>query len=88
MKNKMTVFNSSSINADSIKIVVTNGDNKLFEHTYHYGYDVSWKKDYATKTKPFDKDLIAAIAEEFEIKPEDIEYAKGVNVFQQSMEAK
>ena len=88
MKNKMTVFNGSSINADSIKIIVTNGDNKLFEHTYHYGYEISWKNDYATKTKPFDKDLIASKAEEFGVEPKDVKYTKGVNVFQQSMEAK
>lgn len=71
-KNTMTVFHGSSINADNIKIVITDGENKLFKETYHYGYNVSWKKEFATKDKPLDNDLIEAKAKEFSVELEDV----------------
>ena len=86
MAIKMIVFKGSSINADNFKIVVTDGEDTLFEKTYYYGYNVSWKREYATKDKPFDDDLIASIAQTYGVELKDVTYAKGVNVFQSSQQ--
>jgi hypothetical protein len=82
MEKKMEVFEGSSINADTIKIVITEGEKKLFEKKYYYGYDINWNKAFSDK--PFDKDLIASLALTYGIDQKDIKYSKGENIFRDS----
>ncbi len=81
MAIKMTVYEGSSLNADTFRIVVTDGEDKLFDKTYYYGYNASWKRDFATKAKPFTDDIIASIANTYGVELKDVTYAKGMNVF-------
>lgn len=85
MTIKMTVFKGSSINADNFKIVVTDGETKLFEEMYYYGYNVSWKRAYVTEDKPFDDDVIASVAQKYGVELNDVVQAAGVNVFKSSL---
>ncbi|MDD5769180.1 MAG: hypothetical protein PHW55_11430 [Methanothrix sp.] len=77
----MTVIQGSSLNANNFKIVVTDGDDKFFEKMYYYGYNASWKREYATKDKPFEDDLIASTAAQYGVELKDVTYTKGMNVF-------
>lgn len=82
MAVKMTVFSGSSLNADNFKIVVTNGEDKLFEQMYYFGYNASWKREHVTKDKPFEDDIIASIAKTYGVELKDVIHAKGANIFQ------
>lgn len=86
MKNKMTVLKGSSINADNLTIIIIDEENKLFEQTYYYGYDVSYNPMFVSEETPLDEELIKEKAKEYNINIEDIQYGEGRNIFKEFME--
>lgn len=72
---KMSVYEGSGVNADTLRIVVQDGESTAFDKKYYCGYDYSWSEIFATPEKPLKRDLIQQIAEQFDVK--DIEYLEG-----------
>ena len=81
----MKVLKGSGLNADTIEIIVTDDSSELFRNKYYYGYDISYNPSWATKDKPYDKELVKSIASQYKISDEQIEYGEGVNIFKDSM---
>jgi hypothetical protein len=81
----MKVLEGSSINADTLEIIIEDDSNVAFSQKYYYGYDVSYNKDWATEDKPLDINLINKIASEYNIQLSEIIYAEGTNVFKESL---
>lgn len=82
----LKVTKGSSINADSVKLTVIEGWNILFSQDYHYGYDCSYDRQFATETKPYIEDIIQDVATEYGVKPENIIRSdNGKNVFRDSI---
>ena len=77
----MEVLKGSGLNADTIEIIITHESSEIFKKKYYYGYNVSYNTTFATKDKPFDKDLIQDIAKQYNISFDSITYGQGVNIF-------
>ena len=80
MINKMKVLKGAGVNADTLEIIVTKGEEEVFYQKLYYGYNVSWKKEFATEQKPYDKDLIEQVAKQYGV--EEVEYGEGVRLTQ------
>ena len=80
MVNKMKVLKGAGVSADTLEIVVTKGEEVLYQRKFYYGYEVSWKKEFATEQKPYDKDLIEQIAKQYGVPLEEVEYGEGVRL--------
>ena len=78
MINKMKVLKGAGVNADTLEIIVTKGEEEVFYQKLYYGYNVSWKKECATEQKPYDKDLIEQVAKQYGV--EEVEYGEGVRL--------
>lgn len=69
MYYKMYITKGTHVNADSIQILVCqhhlSSCKEVFRKEYCFGYDVSYKKEYATKEKPFIDDLIEDIQSKY-----------------------
>ena len=78
MINKMKVLKGAGVNADTLEIIVTKGEEEVFYQKLYYGYNVSWKKEFATEQKPYDKDLIEQVAKQYGV--EEVEYGEGVRL--------
>ena len=78
MINKMKVLKGAGVNADTLEIIVTKGEEEVFYQKLYYGYNVSWKKAFATEQKPYDKDLIEQVAKQYGV--EEVEYGEGVRL--------
>ena len=72
---KMLVYEGTGVNADTLRIVVQDGESAAFDKKYYCGYDYSWSKIFATPEKPLKRDLIQQIAGRFDVK--GIEYLEG-----------
>ena len=75
MTNKMRVLKGAGVSADTLEIIVTKGEEVLYQRKFYYGYDLSWKREFATEQKPYDKDLIEQIAKQYGV--EEVEYGEG-----------
>ena len=75
----MVISRGSSISADSVEITVLDGDKKVFHKKYSYGYDASYKKDFATKDKPFIEDIIKELKAQYNVT--NVKEVKGSNAF-------
>ena len=72
---KMLVYEGAGVNADTLRIVVQNGESTAFDKKYYCGYDYSWSEIFATPEKPLKHNLIQQIADRYGVK--DIDYLKG-----------
>ena len=77
----MVISRGSSISSDSIEITITDGGKKVFSEKYHYGYDASYDKSFASKDKPFIGDIIQELKTQYSVT--NVEEVKGTNVFKQ-----
>jgi len=77
MVNKMKVLKGAGVSADTLEIIVTKGEEVLYQRKFYYGYEVSWKREFATEQKPYDKDLIEQIAKQYGVSLEEVEYGEG-----------
>ena len=79
MTNKMRVLKGAGVSADTLEIIVTKGEEVLYQRKFYYGYDLSWKREFAISSiKPYDKDLIEQIAKQYGV--EEVEYGEGVRL--------
>ena len=58
---KMKVLNGAGVSADTVRLIVESNKEILFDKKYYCGFDYSWKRDWATKEKPFIDDLVDEI---------------------------
>ena len=80
MTNKMRVLKGAGVSADTLEIIVTKGEEEVFYQKLYYGYNVSWKKEFATEQKPYDKDLIEQVAKQYGLPLKEVEYGEGVRL--------
>ena len=45
MVNKMKVLKGAGVNADTLEIIVTKGEEVLYQRKFYYGWEVSWKRN-------------------------------------------
>lgn len=72
---KMKILKGAGFSADTLRLVVEKSNAVIFDKKYYCGYDYSWSRDWATKEKPFEQDLIDSIKEKYNAT--EIEYGEG-----------
>lgn len=81
----MIIIHGSSINADSVEIVIIEYENNiLFAQKYHYGYNISYDRLWADKEKPFIDDVIETLKAEYNVK--FVKEVEGRNIFKETFD--
>lgn len=61
--------------------VVDNNNRAIYEHSYSYGWDVSWDRGFASKDKPYVSDVIKSLCDKYNVPKENIFVYAGTNMF-------
>ena len=82
--NILFIRTESGLNADGFDVEVyenddSNTQNKIFTERYRYGYNASYKKDFAEEYKPFTTDILVELANKYNI--DKITVGAGTYVF-------
>ena len=80
--NALKIKVKSGISSDGFDVTVVDDRNHpVYEHSYSYGWDVSWNKSFASKDKPYVSDVIKSLCDKYTIPKENIFVYAGTNMF-------
>lgn len=80
--NALKIKVKSGINWDGFDVTVVDDRNHtVYDHSYSYGWDVSWDKGFASKDKPYVSDVIKSLCDKYNIPKENIFVYAGTNMF-------
>ena len=83
--NKMIIEVESGMSSDGFIIrIIDDEGSKIFDHSYYYGDNASYKKSWATRDKPYVSDVIKELRDKYNIDESDVEVISGANVFKGS----
>lgn len=84
MNTHMIIVRGSSINADTVEILIIRYDKVFFTQKFAYGYNASYDKSWATEQKPFIDDIIQSLKEEYSVT--SVKEIDGRNIFQEGLQ--
>lgn len=84
MASCMKIIRGSSINADTVEIIIIQDDKIVFSKKYSYGYNASYEKSWETEKKPFIDDIIYNLNKKYNVI--SVQETEGKNIFKQSLE--
>jgi len=67
MVSYMKIIRGSSINTDTVEIIIMQDDKIVFSKKYFYGYNASHSKSWATEEKPFINDIIYNLNKKYNV---------------------
>lgn len=80
--NALKIKVKSGISSDGFDVTVVDDRNHpVYQHSYSYGWDVSWNKSFASKDKPYVSDVIKSLCDKYTISKENIFVYAGTNMF-------
>lgn len=78
---RIIVKPTSGICSDGFDVTGIKASVIIFNYHYHYGYNASWSKRFASKEKPYIKDILEDICRREGVDFNSLEVEDGYNVF-------